>query len=557
MKTRLLDFWRSFSFIGLAVAIVFFAASLTPSLLPRNFWVQGIESGVSLALGYLVGVLFVEFWLYLELPKPGVKLEWWSKLVTAVMTSMIAVLFLWRSTVWQNSIRERMEMDLVSTAYPHWVALIAISTAVVLLLLARGVGLFWRFLNFRMRRVMPPRVANFISTASVVVVLFMLVNNVALSMALNFADGVFLKLDQVVLENSEQPEDPLRCGSPESLVRWESIGRQGKNFLSFGPTRDSISEVLGGEAKEPIRVYVGLNSADEVSERAELALAELKRVGGFERSILVVATPTGTGWLDPGGVDTIEALHAGDTAIVSMQYSYLPSWITILVDPARSQASAEALFGSIYSYWKTLPRTSRPKLYVHGLSLGALGSAASADIYTIFEDPIEGGLWSGPPFPSQAWNRIVRFRNPDSPMWLPTYRDGSLLRFAGREVDLSIPSGGGSDKRWGAMRFVYLQHASDPMSFFSPSLLYRRPDWLNGNRGPDVSPHLRWYPLVTFLQIAFDLPLATSVPHGYGHNFSPLSYLDCWNEITQPDQLGQGQLERLREHFRASSTDSK
>jgi uncharacterized membrane protein len=66
-----------------------------------------------------------------------------------------------------------------------------------------------------------------------------------------------------------------------------------------------------------------------MEQRAELALEELKRVGGFSRSVLVVATPTGTGWLDPGAVDTVEYLHAGDTAIVSMQYSHLPSWITI------------------------------------------------------------------------------------------------------------------------------------------------------------------------------------------------------------------------------------
>jgi uncharacterized membrane protein len=47
-------------------------------------------------------------------------------------------------------------------------------------------------------------------------------------------------------------------------------------------------------------------------------------VGGFERSVLVVATPTGSGWLDNGAVDTLEYLHGGDTAIVATQYSYLP-----------------------------------------------------------------------------------------------------------------------------------------------------------------------------------------------------------------------------------------
>jgi len=62
------------------------------------------------------------------------------------------------------------------------------------------------------------------------------------------------------------------------------------------------------------------------------------------------------------------------------------------------------------------------------------------------------------------------------------------------------------------------------MVFFAPKLLFQKPDWLVGERGPDVSPYLRWYPTVTFLQIASDLPMATSVPPGYGHNYAPASY---------------------------------
>ena len=294
----------------------------------------------------------------------------------------------------------------------------------------------------------------------------------------------------------------------------------------------------------PLRVYVGLGSRETPEERAELAFKELIRVGGFDRSLLVVATPTGTGWLDPGAVDTLEYLHGGDTAIVTMQYSYLPSWITILVDPARSSDSATCLFDVIYGHWKTLPKDRRPSLYVHGLSLGALGSAASADLYTVFENPIQGGVWSGPPFPSVEWNRATRHRNADSPVWLPTFRDGSMLRFTGRECTLTEGA-----ERWGPMRFVYIQHASDPMSFFSPELLYQKPDWLVGKRGPDVSPYLRWMPIVTFLQAGFDLPMATTVPTGYGHNFAPSSYIDAWIEVTQPKEWKAEDTERLKQRF--------
>ncbi len=78
-----------------------------------------------------------------------------------------------------------------------------------------------------------------------------------------------------------------------------------------------LEEFWGRPIETPLRVYVGLASRETPEEAAELALKELIRAGGFERSLLVIATPTGTGWLDPGAVDTLEYLHAGDTAIVS------------------------------------------------------------------------------------------------------------------------------------------------------------------------------------------------------------------------------------------------
>jgi uncharacterized membrane protein len=84
------------------------------------------------------------------------------------------------------------------------------------------------------------------------------------------------------------------------------------------------------------------------------------------------------------------------------------------------------------------------------------------------------------------------------------------------------------------------------MVFFSPDLAFQKPAWLGGQRGPDVSPHLKWYPVVTFLQIAFDLPMATSVPNGYGHNYSPSSYIDAWVAVTKSEDLPPESIERLK-----------
>ena len=114
----LAHFWASFSYVGLAVATLFFAASLTPSLLPRNFLVQGILSGFAFAVGYGVGVFFVWLWLYLEIPKPRNRIQRVSKWITTIAVSLVTATFLWRATIWQNSIRQLMDMEPVHSAYP-------------------------------------------------------------------------------------------------------------------------------------------------------------------------------------------------------------------------------------------------------------------------------------------------------------------------------------------------------------------------------------------------------------------------------------------------------
>ena len=538
-----LRYYRSFSFVGLVTAALFFAASVTPSLLPRNFIVQGLLSGFALAVGYGVGFATVLLWDFLELPTPGEKRGWILKRLSVAVVAFIFVWFLRQMTFWQNSIRVLMEIQPVQTAYPYRTALIAVVTAILLITIARLLQTCFTFVSRQLSRFLPRRVSYAISGAVVGFVFLFLLNNVVAKNLLIASDRFFQNMDELIEDGVQQPSDANMCGGPDSLVPWETIGRRGKEFIVGRGSVEQLSEFTTKQPTEPIRVYVGLSSADTPKERARLALDELKRVGGFERSMLVVATPTGTGWLDPNAVNTVEYIHAGDTAIVSMQYSYLPSWLTILVDPNRSRDTARILFDEVYAYWTTLPPKERPKLYVHGLSLGALGAETSADLYTTFEDPIQGAVLSGTPFPSTQWSALIRARNEGSPMWLPKIRDGSMVRFTGQRNSLD------EAERWGPIRYVYIQYASDPMVFFSPDLLWQEPEWLNGGRGPDVSTHLKWYPLVTFLQVAFDLPMATSVPLGYGHNYSASNYIDAWVAVTAPEAWTDTDTKRLKELF--------
>lgn len=512
---------------GLMIGTLFFAFSLTPSLLPRTFVTQGILSGTCAALGYGIGVGGERLWRYLQLPLPHIRYHRWLKLAGAAICLVVALTSLSRAVYWQNSIRELMGLLPVSNIHPLAVGLIALATFAILVTAARLFNRSLEAMSSRAARFMPRPVAQMLGLLCTVALFWAVLSGILFRAALHVADSAYKQYDALVLPEIPRPTNAVKTGSASSLLDWEDLGRTGRNFVSSGPSAQELSAFLRKEAMEPIRVYAGLRSADTAQERARLALRELARAGGFERSVLIVIVPTGTGWIDPAAIDPVEYLHAGDVASVAIQYSYLASPLSLLVEPDYASEAARALFREVYTHWTHLPESKRPKLYLHGLSLGALSSERSAELFEIIGDPINGAVWSGTPFRSEIWRSVTARRNPGSPYWLPRFRDGSFIRFKGQANDLAVPSAS-----WGPVRIVYLQYASDPVTFFDVHSFYRKPDWMLDPRGPDVSPDFRWYPVVTFLQLLVDMALSTTTPAGYGHVYHPAHYIDAWMEVT-------------------------
>ena len=540
--------WHSFSTSGLLLGMPFFAASLTPTLLPRSFLTQGVLSGFSLAAGYGIGVFGRWLWAYMEFPQPKGGLRRDAKLAAATGCAVVAVIFLWQAARWQNSIRQLMELESVDTADPLEVVLIALAIFAVLLALARLFRLMLRSVTIRVNRLLPRRVSHVIGAVAAVALFWSVINGVLFRIALGVADASYREFDKLIEPETEQPIDPLKTGSSASLLAWYDLGRAGREFISSGPTREEISTFSGRSSLEPIRVYVGLRSAETPEARAKLALEELKRVGGFDRSVLIVVTPTGTGWVDPAALDSVEYLHDGAVASIALQYSYLGSWVYLLAGADYGADAARALFKEVYEYWTTLPKDRRPRLYLHGLSLGAKNSEQSTDLIEVLGDPFAGALWSGPPYSSRLWRSLTDRRNPGSPAWLPRFRDGSFARFINQHGEAAGPDSA-PNAAWGPMRVVYLQYASDPVTFFDYRSLYRGPEWMLPPRGPDVSPQLRWYPVVTLLQLMLDMFMATGAPIGYGHVYAPAHYIDAWIELTDVRDRSPEEITRLKQHL--------
>lgn len=534
------------SIIGVSLGLLFFAASLTPSLIPRSAVIQGLLGGITIATGYLFSVILLLFWDYLGLPgfKGNLLRKAGSILFLGCFFTFMVALYQLRDS--QNELRALMGMEAVGASHELTVIGLALFIFVLLFLLGRMIVIGKRYLQAKMPRRLPPRVAISLSLVLVALISWNLANGVIARGMIDFSDQALQELDAIIDPELPVPEDKLRSGSSASLIAWETLGAQGRRFIAGGYSATEINDISGGApTKQPIRIYAGLNSAENEDERANLVLREMLRVGAFNRSVLVVVTPTGSGWIDSAAVDPLEVLHRGDTSIVGMQYSYLLSPLALYVEPERAPASAVALVNTIYNYWRELPENKRPRLYLHGLSLGSYGSERALSPLNIIDDPPNGALWSGPTFANPVWKDLTRQRNPGSPVWLPTVGDSRTARFTNQANALEIPG-----SSWARMRLVFLQYPSDPITFFELGSAFRSPTWMQYQRAPDVLDGLRWYPLITILQLAFDMLIATDVPKGFGHVFAAEHYIDAWVALTDPKDWPPKEVERLKAVFR-------
>ncbi len=526
---------------GLVAALLFAAISLLPSLLPRIPPMQGLATGVTFTVGYGVGTAGIAIWRYLGIPEPHGR-----ALAVAQLCGYGVAAFLLAGSArwfvgWQNAIRRSFGMpDLQPSVWPV-IAGVTLLVAVLVLIIARSLRLLFRTAGNILDRWLPRRLANVLAATALVALLNLLVSGVLVQGFFSAANTVFSARDTGDKPGVEQPTDATKSGSPESIVRWQDLGRQGRAFVSTGPSKDEINSFTGGGALDPIRVYVGLKSAPTLQERAELVLQELKRSGAFDRKVLVLATTTGTGWLDSNAVDPLEYLWNGDTAIAGVQYSYLPRCISLLAVQDAVKLTSSTVFKTVYDYWSSLPQQDRPRLYLYGLSLGSFGVEAVLNSVDIINEPIDGALMVGPPFVNPMHADLVAGRDPGSPPWLPVVSNGRTVRFTTEKNALGEPTA-----PWGPTRLAYLQHGSDPVVFFSPDLAWSKPDWLQpGQRAPDVSGRMTWFPLVTLWQTLLDLPAAESVPDGYGHLYSIRANLQSWAAVTNAPGWTQADTDRL------------
>src|SRR5690349_2441693 len=521
-------------------ALVVGCLSFTPSLLPRGGVVQGLVWGITAAIGYGLGVLFAWIWRAFadREPRRPRRRSW---LVFFISAAVLVVVSFGLGQYWQYQIRKLMGVTDYSIPLVIASPFVAAAVFCLLLLIGRGLRGLYRWVAQLLSRWIGRRAAHATGWILVAGLAYLVVSGLLLQGFVNVMNSAYSVRDTKTAEGVHQPATGLRSGGPGSVIPWDTLGWQGRNFIGKGPSVSDIEKATGHPAMEPIRIYSGLASASDAEARSALAVRDLERAGGFQRKYLLVVTTTGSGWVDPALSDSFEYLTGGDSAIVAIQYSYLPSWISYLVDQSKAREAGRALFDAVYGPWSQLPQDQRPRLLVAGESLGSFGGETAFSGEQSLANLTDGALFAGPPNFNARFREFTDHRDAGSPEVQPIYHDGRIVRFAD-DATTAIPPDG---QAWPASRVLYMMHPSDPIVWWSPHLIFSQPDWISEPPGKDVFKTMFWMPFITFWQVTADLPFATGVPDGHGHRYSA-EYVDGWNAVMRPAGMTSQDLASLR-----------
>mgnify|MGYP001679260944 FL=1 len=530
------------SFLGVIAALAMYAVSVAPSLMARSWAWHAVASGVLVSCGYVAGVVIQNVGARV-IAMTGLTIRA-SEPVEIGFRVCIAALFAiwWLYAVIQSYRRARVAARLVNMPGETFGEyLLGTSGTVViawcLIAIVAAMNRVGRMLIGALGGYMPHPAAVVVGVVILAVIVFFLTSNVILRGGIGFFRHRAEQMNTRTARGIFKPFVPERSASPASPVTWESVGGQGRVFLGRGPSRLDIAQVCGGEAMEPIRVYSGMPTGGAgIEQAAATVVAELRRTGAFDRAVILIAASTGSGWVDEWQVQPLEFLTRGNCATASLQYSYVPSALNWLTGLEPAQEASAALFRAVRAELDTMDEADRPALFVCGESLGAF---ASQSVFSSVEEAlsqVDGALWVGTPAFTPMHAELTSARHKGSPEVAPVVYNGRRVRFVNEPSDLRTDLYGRELGPWGFPRFVYAQHASDPVVWWNRKLLWTQPDWLRERAGRDVSPFVEFTRFVTFIQVLADLPVAGTAPGGHGHTYNE-ELIPLWRAILGFDRL--------------------
>jgi len=340
--------------------------------------------------------------------------------------------------------------------------------------------------------------------------------------------------------HAQPPDIPEITGSPVSGRSWVDQSREGRRWLSMVLRPEGISSIMGEPATQPIRVYASLSSAETKEGRAQVLLDEIDRTKALERPFVALWSPTGSGYVNYVACETFEYLTRGNCASLAIQYSVLPSSLS-LTDVKLGTDQTRMVFAGVAQRLAAMDPQDRPRVFLFGESLGSQVSEEMFEGMGVFGPEslgLEAALWIGTPEATKWRQQLWGDRTISAP---PAVGPGDIFlpRWIGDWTRLA-------PEEQARVRFLLLQNGDDPIPKFWTPVLWRRPAWLGpwGKRAPGSPRHTIWWPVTTFLATFIDMLNALMPTPGVfvegGHDYRlelPEALRGVWRLSATDDQM--------------------
>ncbi|MDX1765447.1 MAG: alpha/beta-hydrolase family protein [Candidatus Saccharimonadales bacterium] len=525
------EFYRGLSKPGIVVGLLLYSESLSPSLLPRSTLTQAIMSGLFMSIGYGIGAIggYINR-KYIATRFQGYEIPEGPVLLLVVALALIVT---FERVSYQEAQAAVLGID-SSGPNPFMVIIGMLAIGSFFLTIGRTIRRVSHWVRMHLHKRATKALA-FTGSWLVVGVLIYFFFSSSL-----FLLGLALEgYSDFGTNRYSQPKTSLRSGGPGSLVNWDNLDIKGRRFVTSGPSVQDIADLTGQPASEPIRVYGSLNQESSVEARVQLVLDELERTGAYDRSHIVLFTPSGTGWVNETAVDSVEYLLGGDVASAALQYSNISSFLQYVVDRDVAETSSSLMTEKLAERLQQIAEPERPRLVVYGESLGSMGSQSFFVDKNIddFDDYIDGAVWVGSPSASRLWTELRA--GADKTNGAPIVGEGEIVRFGTSSMEMTSLK-----TNWGDTRIALLYNNTDPVVWYSAQLAFTQPEWLMPPYPEGISDRMRWKPLLTMTQIIIELGPSGSMPSGVGHTYDE-EIPRVFAEVLQGGAWGKFQTDQL------------
>lgn len=306
----------------------------------------------------------------------------------------------------------------------------------------------------------------------------------------------------------------------DTLLPFSQLNKAGKFFLSEATPAAEINRIMGTtDAIDPVRLFSGVKIGSSISERVDLAVREAERLGAFDgsRTHVLMVAPTGSGYIYPETVATLEKATGGRSVTIGMQWSDKLSAFSFSRVP-YAEEFFEAMNAGFRKRIAAMPAELQPKIIGYGESLGSKALqntfAKSGGAASVAEHGFDSVLTVGNLRSSAFRTQTVGITGHKLDA------TGSVFELDDvRDIDQQLTSAQQSGvKTW------LLSHFGDPVNRMGNENFYRKPEWLSDRAfGTGIPRRMNYYPGITGLQGVADMYNGANLKPGdftgIGHSY--------------------------------------